>query len=144
MIILLSLNKKMCDHICLMDSSIFVKSEFDHNVIIEEMFFLLSAWSVGAMCAVALPLTTVSAAKWENWVRALSSIPASGYKRRFYMGSRAYLETTNSILKTGKNHTVSELEKHTVHICQIFCMALFQFVNGSQCGFSPTHKVICV
>lgn len=38
-----------------------------------------SAWSVGAICAVALPLTIVSAAKWENWVNALSRPPASGY-----------------------------------------------------------------
>ena len=39
---------------------------------------LRSAWSVGAMWAVALPLTMVSAVRWENWVRALSSAPASG------------------------------------------------------------------
>lgn len=40
------------------------------------------------MCAVALPLMIVSAAKWENWVRALSSPPASGYKREPWESSR--------------------------------------------------------
>lgn len=44
--------------------------------------FLRSEWSVGAKCAVALPLMMVSAARWENWVRALSSPPTSGKQRK--------------------------------------------------------------
>lgn len=39
--------------------------------------YLRSAWSVGAMFAVALPLVIVSAARWENLVRALTRLPAS-------------------------------------------------------------------
>lgn len=43
--------------------------------------FLRSAWSVGAMWAVALPLTMVSAVRWEKWVSALTRPPASGVRR---------------------------------------------------------------
>lgn len=39
---------------------------------------LRSAWSVGAMWAVALPLMMVSAVRWEKWARALTRPPASG------------------------------------------------------------------
>lgn len=42
---------------------------------------LRSAWSVGAMWAVALPLTMVSAVRWEKWVSALTRFPASGSGR---------------------------------------------------------------
>lgn len=42
---------------------------------------LRSAWSVGAMWAVALPLTMVSAVRWEKRVRALTRPPASAGER---------------------------------------------------------------
>lgn len=43
---------------------------------------LRSAGSVGARWEVALPLTMVSAARWENWVRAATRAEASMGKER--------------------------------------------------------------
>lgn len=96
------------------------------------------------MCAVALPLIIVSAAKWENWVRALSSPPASGYKsisERVVCHVNKAATNCQEVSRIMLKHKQSKL---TPHVAQIIRMALFHFVHGAQCGLCPTHKVICV
>lgn len=91
---------------------------------------------MGAMCAVALPLIIVSAAKWEKWVRALSSPPASKQEQTA-RDQKTWPQVSRITVKQTRS-------KPTPHIPQIICLAFFHFVYGAQGGLCPTDEVICV
>jgi hypothetical protein len=98
---------------------------------------LRSAWSVGALCAVAPPLTMVSEARWENCVTALRR-PLASETDRTETGD--YIHThTHTQTRMPCAHT---RWLHTVHISKVDHVTLLHLVQRTQGDLSSVHQVI--
>lgn len=98
---------------------------------------LRSAWSVGAMWTVALPLMIVSAVRWEKWASALTRPPASG-------GGRADSDSTDTISSSLYSYMPNHFRKlFSVNFFSnyLFYIHLYPHCESSVCIYA-THSVL--